>query len=325
MRKHIKTKGKQAGMASLVALIIAMGATLLFVMEFTSTLTKNNIKANSQSFYNRLLFLNTQFHAFANDRYLAGQGINTPHIFPFELQQLEGDYLPICSDADNKEGYCFKYNQTPWGEIAKDDYQVLPVGNPGAPSHYRAELTLKLPDKDNEALKYDRQATLSMLAKMPNLFYDEPNSTLIMRIERPDKAFAYESLIKRSGDDSTLLGDWDVGGNHAITNAKDYTIRNSDGSQQLVSTGLVKILQVNHRDFIDKPRCPVDQEPNVTLSINTVTVTNEFTLKGSIKPFILSETDRQWQVGLEIRVVINATGQPHSIEDGVITAFVQCT
>ncbi len=311
-------------MASVVALIIAMGAALLFVMEFTSTLTKNNIKANSQSFYNRLLFLNTQFHAYANDRYLAGQGINTPHIFPFELQRLEGDYIPVCSDADNKEGYCFKYNQTPWGEIAKDDYQVLPVGNPGAPTHYRAELTLKLPDKDNDALKFDRQMTLSMLAKMPNLFYDEPNNTLIMRIERPDKAFSYESLIKRSGDDSTLLGDWDVGGNHAITNAKDYTIRNSDGSQQLVSTGLVKIFQVNNKDFIDKPKCPEHQQPDLTLSIHTVTITNEYTLTGSIKPYVLSESNTQWQAGLEIRVVLNSTGKAERISTGVMTAFVQC-
>ncbi|MCP3697542.1 MAG: hypothetical protein GY920_03105 [Aliivibrio sp.] len=145
-----------------------------------------------------------------------------------------------------------------------------------------------------------------------------------MYIERPDKAFSYESLIKRSGDNSSLLGDWDVGGKHAITNAKDYTIRNSDGSQQLVSTGLVQILQVKDSDFIDKPQCPVDQEPDVTLSINTVTVTNEYTLKGSIKPYVLSESNTQWQVGLEIRAIINSTGKPKTINDGVITAFVQC-
>ena len=137
-------------------------------------------------------------------------------------------------------------------------------------------------------------------------------------------AFAYDGLVKRSGDDSTLLGDWDVGGNFALVNAKDYTIRNSDGSQQLVSSGLVNILKVKHRDFIDKPQCPKDLKPNLTLSINTVTITNQYTLKGSIKPFVLSETHFQWQVGLEIRAIINSTGRPKTINNGVITAFVQC-
>ena len=324
MRKHIKPKGKQAGMASVVALIIAMGAALLFVMEFTSTLTKNNIRANSQSFYNRLLFLNTQFHAYANDRYLAGQGINTPHIFPFELQRLEGDYIPVCSNEDNQKGYCFKYNQTPWGEIAKDDYQVLPVGNPGAPTHYRAELTLKLPDKDNDALKFDRQMTLSMLANMPNLFYDEPNNTLIMRIERPDKAFSYESLVKRSGDDSTLLGDWDVGGNYAITNVKDVTIKNSNGTQTIVSDGLVHIFQAEHDDVIDRPNCPDGKESIIHVMIGEVSTPKEFTSTGRIRAYLKSTSETQWRVGLDNVVKRDRDGLVQINHIGYLTAITQC-
>ena len=315
---------KQGGFASIVGLIIVAAALIIGVMEWSTMMTQKRIKDNVDSFYNRIVFLNTQFHAFANDRYLAGMGINTQHIFPFQLSDLEGNYIPLCSEADNVKGFCFKYNQTPWGEIAEADYVVTPLPSVITPTHYRAELTLTLPNKDDDALKFDREATLQLFAQMPNIIYDEPNNKIILRIERPDKAFAYESLVKRSGDDSTLLGDWDVGGNHAITNVKDVTIRNRDGSQQLVSTGLVKILQVNHGDFIDKPKCPEHQQPDLTLSIHTVTIPSKYTLTGSIKPFRFSETATQWRAGLEIRVVINSTGKADIIHTGHLTAFVQC-
>ncbi|MUJ27968.1 hypothetical protein GNP73_08270 [Aliivibrio fischeri] len=165
---------------------------------------------------------------------------------------------------------------------------------------------------------------LSMITALPNTYYEETTRLVSVLIDRPDMAFAYDGLVKRSGNDSTLLGDWDVGGDYAITNAKDYTIRNDDGSQQLVSRGLVKITQVEHGDFIDKPQCPTDQESDLTLSIHTVTITNEFTLTGSIKPYVLSETDTQWQAGLEIRIKNNSTGKPTSTNKGLMNAFVQC-
>ncbi|AAW88275.1 hypothetical protein VF_B0033 (plasmid) [Aliivibrio fischeri ES114] len=315
---------KQRGFASIVSLLIVTAALIIGIQQWSAYKTKQRIIATSESFYNRVLFINEQFHAFAHDKYLSGVGINTQHIFPFKFIDLEGDYLPTCSNEDNQKGYCFKYNQTPWGEIAEKDYVVVPVPNAISPTHYRAELTLTLPDKNNDALKFDREATIQLFAQLPNITYDEVKNQIVLRIERPDKALAYDSLVKRSGDDSTLLGDWDTGGNHAITNAKDYTIRNSDGSQQLVSTGLVKIFQVKHGDFIDKPKCPENQQPDLTLSLHTVIISNKYTLTGSIKPFRLSETATQWQAGLQVRVVLNSTGKADKITTGIMTAFVQC-
>ena len=317
-------RNKQGGFASIVGLIIVAAALIIGVMEWSSMMTQKRIKDNVDSFYNRIVYLTTQFHAFASDQYLSGTNINSSFIFPVNLSDLEGDYIPTCSEADNENGHCFKYNQTPWGEISDSDYQKYPMPNGINPSHWRAELIIKLPNKDDEALKFDREATLQLFAQMPNIVYDEPNNQIILRIERPDKAFAYDSLVKRSGDDSTLLGDWDVGGNHAITNAKDVTIRNRDGSQQLVSTGLVKILQVKHRDFIDKPQCPKNQQPDLTLSIHTVSISNKYTLTGSIKPYVMDETVSQWRAGLQIRVLINSTGKADILNTGHLTAFVQC-
>ncbi len=320
-RAHTQKRRAQGGFVAMVGLLITLSFLSYAFVLYSEKAQKERIKSDTQSFYNRLLFLKQQIHAFNADQYQNGRHINSAELFPATLQNLEGAYVPPCLPADNAQGFCFLIDQTPWGKI---NYEREPLVTPTGTNTWRAVMRFTLPDQSDPAFTTELSMSISMLTQIPTNEYDPALNQMTIYVNRPDMAFAYDGLVKRSGDDSTLLGDWDVGGNFAITNAKDYTIRNSDGSQQLVSTGLVKVLQVNHRDFIDKPQCPVDQEPNVTLSINTVTVTNEYTLKGSIKPFILSETDRQWQVGLEIRVVINATGQPHSIEDGVITAFVQC-
>ena len=299
-------------------------ALIIGVMEWSSMMTQKRIKDNVDSFYNRIVYLTTQFHAFASVQYLSGTNINSSFIFPVNLSDLEGDYIPTCSEADNENGHCFKYNQTPWGEISDSDYQKYPMPNGINPSHWRAELIIKLPNKDDEALKFDREATLQLFAQMPNVIYDEPNNKIILRIERPDKAFAYDSLVKRSGDDSTLLGDWDVGGNHAITNVKDVTIRNHNGSQQLVSSGLVKIFIVKNNEDIEKPNCPSGQIPDLKLGLHTITISKEYTQTGSIKPYVISETATSWTAGLVVRVIRNSTGQSTTSNTGFMTAFVQC-
>lgn len=317
---------KQQGFASVVALLI-VGATLIIgIQQWSMYKVKQHIIANNQSFYHRVLFLKTQFHAFANDQYLSGININTQFIFPSQLSDLEGDYVPTCTEADNQEGMCFRYNQTPWGEIADSDYAVIGVPNALTPTHYRAELTLNLPDKNNEALGFDRDVTLQLFAQMPNVIYDDTANTIILRIDRPDKAFAYESLVKRSGDDSTLLGDWDVGGDHAITNAKDYTIKNDDGSQTAISNRLVSIYTASHEDWIDYPQCPTGQEPTITPTISSIESEDDYTLLGSQRAYvILNDTaNKKWQVGLDIAAKKSGETKPTFLHTGGISVFVQC-
>ncbi len=315
---------KQQGFASIVALLIVAAALTIGIQQWSAHQSQQRVLANRDSFYQRVLFLRTQFHAFANDKYLAGMGINTPHIFPFKLSDLEGAYIPVCSEEDNKKGYCFKYNQTPWGEISDKDYVVIPVPNAIAPTHYRAELTLALPDKNNEALKYEREATLQLFAQLPNILYDEQKNQLVLRIDRPDKAFAYESLVKRSGDDSTLLGDWDVGGNHAITNVKDITIKNSDNTQTIVSDGLVHVFLVKHNDTIDRPACPEGKESIINLMIGEIITPKHHTTTGRIRAYLKSTTQTQWRVGLDNIVKNDSNGKPIVDHSGYLTAITQC-
>ncbi|RZR37141.1 type II secretion system protein, partial [Vibrio vulnificus] len=210
------------------------------------------------------------------------------------------------------------------GEIGASDYRRVLVTAPSGANYYRAEIDLKLPDKDDAALKFERSATLSLLAQLPNIVYDDARNLITLRIERPDKAFSYESLVKRSGDDSTLLGDWDVGGDFSITNTRDVTIRNANGSQKLVSRGLSNVFTLQHGDMLQKPQCPTGLTPSINLALGYVKIEGNFQLVGSQKPYLISETDTHWQVGLVLRVKnldINTFGE---LTTGDILAITQC-
>ncbi|WP_236797425.1 type II secretion system protein [Aliivibrio fischeri] len=305
----------------MVGLLITLSFLSYAFVLYSEKAQKERIKSDTQSFYNRLLFLKQQIHAFNADQYQNGRHINSAELFPATLQNLEGVYVPTCLPADNAQGFCFLIDQTPWGKI---NYEREPLVTPTGTNTWRAVMRFTLPDQSDPAFTTELSMSISMLTQIPTNEYDPALNQMTIYINRPDMAFAYDGLVKRSGDDSTLLGDWDVGGNFAITNAKDYTIRNHDGSQQLVSSGLVRITQVKHGDFIDKPQCPEHQQPDLTLSINTVTISNKYTLTGSIKPYVLDETPTKWQVGLVTRVVINSTGKSYSLHSGHLTAFVQC-
>ncbi|MGF1894075.1 type II secretion system protein [Vibrio campbellii] len=320
----MKPLNKQKGFALMAGMLIVITVLSVGTIQYSQYLSKKRILNNTESFFNRVVYLRSQIHAYSNDRYLQGQPINGPTIFPRRLTDLVGHYVPVCSTTNNKNGLCMKVNQTPWGNIGTSDYRVVKVQPSTGNHYYRAELDLKLPAKNDPALKYERNVTLSLLAQLPNIVYNDARNLITVRIDRPDKAFSYESLIKRSGDDSTLLGDWDIGGQHSITNARDYTIKNRNGTQSLVSRGLVNVFTVKHGDFIYKPSCPVGLKPNINLSLGYVKITKEYELVGSQRPYLLGETPTQWQVGLVLRVKHIKTQRFDQKHTGEVLALTQC-
>ena len=314
-------------MASVVALFIVAGALILGIQQWSAMLTKKQIQNNSKSFYNRIVYLQTQFKAYQSDQYLSGTSINSQFIFPIHLKDLEGDYIPTCSDEDNQKGLCFKYNQTPWGEISDSDYRLVPLPNGINPTHWQAELDIELPPKNDEALKYEREVVLQLFgANMPNILPNEEKDKITIIINRPDKAFAYESLVKRSGDDSTLLGDWDVGGEHAIMNAKDFSVQNDDGSQTSISNKLVSIYSMSHGDWVDYPKCPTGQKPSITPVISRIDSQSGYKLLGNQRAYVLLDDSirQRWQIGLDVAAQNINTNKNTILHNGTVSVFVQC-
>ncbi|WP_412497206.1 type II secretion system protein [Vibrio fluvialis] len=315
---------KQKGIV-LFGVLIAMTIIGLLAIKASEWAAAVRIKENANSFYNRVLYIQQQFHAYISDKYLTGTNINSSFIFPYKFSDLEGNYIPACSVDDNNAGFCMRYNQTPWGDIAPSDYRVVQVNHSGAPTYYRAELDITLPDKNNAAFTAERNMTLSMFSQLSNIRYDDANNKITLLIDRPDKAFAYDSLVKRSGDDSELLGDWDIGGNYALTNAKDYTIRNADGTQKTVANKLTEIYTVKHGDYLTKPSCPTGMAFSYNLSISGIDSAAGYTLTGSNRPYLLSETSSEIRVGLDIIAERNSDNAKVMLHTGYVTVFMQCT
>ncbi len=316
---------KQKGFAGMAALLIILSIASFGVIKYSEAMNKKRIVDNTESFYNRVLYYRKQFHAYISDRYQAGWGINTASIFPTSFSALEGQYIPTCSTADNDNGLCMKYNQTPWGDIPASAYRVVPIPNAASPTHYRAELVINLPDKNNQALNFEREITLQLFAQTPNIVLNDISNTLTLIIDRPDKAFAYDSLVKRSGDDSTLTGDWDTGGKFAITNVKDVTLVASDGSQILLSNKLSKAFDVRHGEYVVKPKCITGQSPKIIRGIGEIDIdTRYYTINGGTRTYIMSQTSTHWRLGIATQVQRKSDNRNFVSHGGRITGSSSC-
>lgn len=317
-------RNKQQGFI-IISMMVVFGFLSLVGIQWANMQEKRNVQANANSFYHHVLHLRQQIHAYTARQFQKGIAIDQSALFPSRLDSLVPEFYAPCSIADNEAGRCKPYDQTPWGKINNSDYRIVGVGGtPSNPDFYRAELDIKLPPASDDAYKYERAATLSLFSKIPSIVFDEPNNLITLRIDRPDKAFAYDGLVKRSGDDSTLLGDWDIGGNFGITNTKDVSLRASNGSQIPVSSKLSESTTARHGQWVDKPQCIRGQTAQANLSISSIDVdTRYYTLLGGLKPYILSQTATRWRVGISISVKINSSGRETILTSGeaLLTAY----
>ncbi|GAL27729.1 hypothetical type IV pilin PilA [Vibrio variabilis] len=189
---------------------------------------------------------------------------------------------------------------------------------------YYAKLEFSVPDEGDDLFKTQYNAMHEFLSPISGMTWDDTTNTMTYRIDKADLAFAFDGLVKRSGDDSWLLGDWDVGGRFAITNVRDITIADDSGGQISVSDKLTIIQTGQHGDWVNKPRCPPGQAPELFPSIVEASVGSDYTSTGSQKAYKLAENTTQWQLGLDVIVTRNSDGQRMPLHNGVINALMQC-
>ena len=318
---HSPKRRAQGGFVAMVGLLITLSFLSYAFVLYSEKAQTERIKSDTQSFYNRLLFLKQQIHAFNADQYQNGRHINSAELFPATLQNLEGVYVPPCLPADNAQGFCFLIDQTPWGTI---NYERQPLVTPTGTNTWRVAMSFTLPDQSDPAFTTELSMSISMLTQIPTNEYDPVLNQMTIYVNRPDMAFAYDGLVKRSGDDSTLLGDWDVGGNFAITNVKDVTIKNSNGTQTIVSDGLVNIVKASHDALIDRPNCPANKKSIINLMIGEITTPKDHTSTGRIRAYLKSTNSTQWRVGLDNIVKKDSDGDIKINHSGYLTAITQC-
>lgn len=315
MKRHTQ---QGFGIVSLIGTLIAFGLLSYFIMQMGIETQKATIYAKSKNFYEQLDVIKEALLAYQVDKITEGEF--DPDIYVPNWAALTPNYLAQCSSADNLAGKCRQAEQTLWG----DTMTLMRVTQSTYPFWSMNEITIPLPPV-TDAFKFEHDVHLATLLKLPFAKYDESANTITWQVRKVGEELQHDGLVRRSGDNSTLTGDWDVGGNFAITNAKAVTVRNSDGTQRRLGAGIVSTIIAKHNQRINKHSCPSGLTPGITTAIkglyNETNPRLPFNNIGALRTYSV-ENSRYWTIKLDYWVEVQGAITP--LHDGDINVQLIC-
>lgn len=227
-----------------------------------------------------------------------------------------------CTPADEAARSCVRPDSAPW-TVERLGYEAgqrtVTINGQSRDIAY-AKLTFPLSSSAIAPMYRAKWAT--ELLKIPYA-KAQTNGDITVMVYDPLLSQLYDAFLQHDGS-VPLSDDWDVGGQFAVTNAKDLTILNDDGTQKIVSKGLVNASTVEHGEWVNKPACPEGMRPDIMLGLSSIYIESDKELTGSQKPYLISETSTGWLVGLEVRVKSLTTGDLGKSHSGEITVLTQC-
>lgn len=306
-------------------MIVGLSVLSMLIMHWQQRSKIMRIQALVNPFYQQLEYITKQVNAYQIDQIAQGWPPSSAAVFPNTWSDLQPAYLPNCSTTDNNAGKCRKPEQTPWGTTML----MTKINSPVPPSvtpRYRLQIQIPFPNATSDATQLEHQAVLESLGRFPGSEFQAASNSLFVWVDRIDSGVQQDALVKRSGDDSTLTGDWDVGGNYAITNAKDLTIRNSDGSQRSVGTGVVRAFVGKHNERVNKHKCPANLTPSIIVSIKSIFAQNNANNINTISQSktYATESSTYWTLGLDYYAQLQGASTWTLQHDGEISAFLIC-
>ncbi|WP_178306569.1 CHASE3 domain-containing protein [Vibrio algicola] len=311
MRKY------QGGFASLISLLVVLSVIGYLAIFYVKHEQQDNIKNNQNSFYNHVTNIITQINAYQSDQYDAGILPDSQDLFPDSLATLQTKgYLGLCSTADNQNGNCMRPEQTPWGDDIDYTRQKM-VGQ----KYYEAILTIQLPPQDNSNA-FEEQVSLNLFSQIAGTHYDEKKRIITITVTRLENLFALTTVVKRSGEDSTLTGNWDVGGDYSVTNAKDFRIRNANGTQRSLAVGVVDSFSAESPSNIQHPQCAPGLTPDIVATPKFVSLPDgiyEHTPAGAV----INNNATYWSVSLKY-MYKNTSGNWAQRTEGTLTIQTVC-
>jgi len=309
---------KGFGVASLIGTLIAFGFVSYGIMQMGIEAQKTTIYLKSKNFYEQLDVIKEALLAYQVDHIAAGE--IDPNIFAPNWAALTPDYLPACPTTDNQNGKCRKAEHTLWGTTMTLKQVNLPTSTGIRGMN---QLTIPLPPV-TEAFKFEHDVHVAMLLKLPFAHFNKPANTITWQVRQVGEELQHDGLVRRTGDNSTLIGDWDVGGDFAITNTRDVTVRNSDGSQRSLTVGIPSVI-AKHNERIDKPACPSGLSPSITTSIkgffNETNVPIAFNNIGALRSYA-TENSTYWTIKLDYWADVQ--GVKTLLHDGEVLAELRC-
>jgi hypothetical protein len=308
------------GMVGMLSALILFGLISYGLTVAGTEAKKTAIYMKSKNFYEQLDVIKEALLAYQVDKITEGEV--DPYIFAPNWAALTPSYLPGCSTADNQAGKCRKAEQTLWGNT-----MTLVMIDVPTPTGIRGanQLTIPLPPK-TEAFAFEHDVHLSTLLKLPFAKYDDVANTITWQVRKVGEELQHDGLVRRSGDNSTLTGDWDVGGGFAITNVKDVTIRNSDGSQRSIGAGVIRVFSARHGERVNKHKCPTGLTPDIIVARKAESAqssANNLNSITQVKAYATS-SGNNWIIGLDYYAQLQSNPSWILLHDGEVVVMLTC-
>lgn len=270
-------------------------STILYALPYSQ---KWELKNEAEDFKVQVEYLWDQIKAFQADRYNSGFLFNDLASFPATVDEMMPSYFVSCSMADSQARRCNRPDITPWGQTITIQREMVTVPIPPSGSINVPGMVITIPFS-GEPSEYRRQVFRSELANIPNGSYDETSNQMIYRFGRIGSEVEHQALVRRDGT-TTLTGDsWDTGGVSWITNVKGLFLRNTDGSQFSVASGLQRRVIVTSGSFIPQHSCPAGHTPDLDVMIKSIepqSNATKFTSLGAFLPYHVPAAGGGWHV-----------------------------
>ena len=317
-------KRKQGGFG-LIDVVLALSLSAIFLLTVIPMGLNHYRQKQVDEFVTHIKDLVTQMQLYqyhkttkegvTSNAFLPGYADGWPASFDALMTDYGSAFWDLCGPMNESKGTCIRPDTLPFTPTKLSFEEGVPL--PLQPNTvYLVIPTGTLPDDGT----LSRWAT--PLLALPGATL-RPDLNVRINLRPLTKSLMYDEFLRKDGS-VHLTQDWDVGGQHSITNVRDVTIRNSDGTQKLVSRGLSEAYSLRHGDKLPKPSCPMGTTPTPILAIGKITVPKAYELTGSQKPFLIEDTATYWRVGLEIRVKELGSNNYGKLNDGEIVLIAQC-
>ncbi|MDC5870268.1 type II secretion system protein [Vibrio europaeus] len=288
---------KQRGAISLITLFLAAGFVGSILLIITPVIQKWQNHAQGKAVEKQILFVLDAVKQFQADRYNAGIDLNDMASLPSSIDELMPVYLSPCTVAQSASGQCFRQDTLPWNDRFTYERELVSVTANGRTFSVPGSV-IKVPMRNLSGQRQKNYA-LSVLNQLPNAQYDSTADQLTIRWGRIGSEVEHEALVARDGS-TTLTGpDWDLGGITWLTNIKGLFLRNQDGSQFSVASGLQRRVIVTSGSFIPLHSCPAGHTPDLDVMIKSIepqSNATKFTSLGAFIPYHVPAAGGGWHV-----------------------------
>ncbi|MEZ8191760.1 hypothetical protein [Vibrio sp. 1F279] len=245
--------------------------------------------------------------------------------WPATLDNLMNDYPEqywgSCTIDQELNSECKLPDYVPWSHSRLSTYFYTDLTHIPA---FNEHLVIRIPLSELASDPKEWTRYSNVLIDIPGA--ERAGNDIHITLRQATLALMYENIVMRDGS-ATLTEDWDVGGQHGITNAKDYTIagKDKDGKDRQISVarGLSTKQYANDGNKIEKPTCPSSLAPHIWMSVARTNVTADYTATGSVIP---NSTDngKYWTITVKQRVIKNDTGQAYINNGATVLAETTC-